>query len=68
MGSSAGILIYMCSRSLRLVHLDIILIKRDIGGLIAFLAAEVLVPSKSGVRGLCFHIAVPERVLVLYSI
>ena len=47
MGSSAGILIYLCSKSVRLVHGDIILIESDIGALMAFLAAEVLVPTKS---------------------
>ena len=60
MGSSAGMLRNLCSKIVRLVHGDIILIKYAIGALIAFDAPQVLVPGKSRVRSLCFHIAVPE--------
>ena len=60
MGISAGILAYLCSNPVSLVHGAIILIKNGIGALNAFEAAEVLVPSKSRVRGLGFHTAVPE--------
>lgn len=59
MRSSAGILRYLCSKPVRLVHGAIIRIKIGIGTPIAFEAAEVSVPSKSPVRGLGFHIAVP---------
>ena len=59
MGSSAGMLAYLCSKPVRLVHGAIIFIKNGIGALIAFKASEVLVPSNSRVRGLGFHTAVP---------
>ena len=59
MGNSAGILGYLCSKTVRLGHGAIILIKNGIDALIAFEAAEVLVPSKSLAGGLGFHIAVP---------
>lgn len=60
MGSSAGILAYLCSNPISLVHGAIILIKNSIDALIAFEATEALVPSKSRVRGLGFHTARPE--------
>ena len=60
MGSSGGILRNLCSKIVRMVYGDKILIENAIGALIAFEAPQVLVPSKSRVRSLCFHIAVPE--------